>query len=78
MRGEIWTDNLSQPFGTKLVKLQIDLAERTVKYGFKVRWWWLPYYWCRMVWGTSKEGFEIQIITTPKASVEGLFDEEIH
>lgn len=78
MRGEIWTDSPAQPFGTKHVATEIDLSERSIRYGYKVRWWWLPYYWVRMIYGTGREGITIQVIVTPKASVAGLYDEEIH
>jgi|688.fasta_scaffold756296_2 hypothetical protein len=78
MKGEIWTDEARQPFGTTHSTTQINLAERTIVYAYKVRWYCLPWYWIKMMMGTIKEGFTIQVIATPKTVIDQLFDEEIH
>jgi hypothetical protein len=76
---EIWTDQPKAPFGTKLLYTQVNTARRTLRYTYKVQWWWLPTYWLRMVHATWKEGFHIEVVTHANPGGGGqVRAEELH
>jgi hypothetical protein len=57
-----WFDLPTQPFGTKLSRVEISQAG-TISYEWTVTWWGLPFYWGSFVFRSIADRMRITIIS---------------